>query len=70
MPSFGKTQPDSQIWAIAAFLHKARGVSERDYKALTGSAAAAPAGATPNVQPSGSGADRPQSESSGQGQPQ
>jgi mono/diheme cytochrome c family protein len=46
MPSFGKTQTDAQIWAIAAFLHKARGITAEEYQNLTG----APPG-TPNVKP-------------------
>ena len=34
MPSFGKTQSDEQIWSLAAFLHKARGIAPEEYKAL------------------------------------
>src|SRR5260221_5299780 len=34
MPAFGKTQPDEQIWAIAAFLHKARGISAQEFQKL------------------------------------
>lgn len=42
MPSFGKTQPDEQIWAIAAFLHKSRGISDQQFRELTGAPAGAP----------------------------
>jgi mono/diheme cytochrome c family protein len=42
MPSFGKTQPDPQIWAIAAFLHSSRGISDEKYRELTGTAAGQP----------------------------
>jgi mono/diheme cytochrome c family protein len=35
MPAFGKTQSDEQIWAIAAFLHKARGISAQEFQNLT-----------------------------------
>jgi mono/diheme cytochrome c family protein len=42
MPSFGKTQPDQQIWAIAAFLHNSRGISEEKYRELTRAAAGQP----------------------------
>jgi mono/diheme cytochrome c family protein len=36
MPAFGKTQPDTQIWAIAAFLHKGIGISAQEFQKLTG----------------------------------
>jgi mono/diheme cytochrome c family protein len=36
MPAFGKTLPDSQVWALAAFLHKTPGISGKDFVALTG----------------------------------
>lgn len=36
MPGFGKTQADQQIWAIAAFLRKAPGISAQDFAAQTG----------------------------------
>jgi mono/diheme cytochrome c family protein len=36
MPAFGKTQPDIQIWAVAAFLHKAPGITADEYRDLTG----------------------------------
>lgn len=34
MPAFGKTHGDDDLWALAAFLHKERGVSAEDYAAL------------------------------------
>ena len=36
MPAFGKTQSDEQIWAIAAFLHKSRGIAAQDFQTLSG----------------------------------
>ena len=36
MPAFGKTQSDEQIWAIAAFLHKSRGIATQDFQTLSG----------------------------------
>jgi hypothetical protein len=36
MPAFGKTQSDEQIWAIAAFLHKSRGMAAQDFQTLSG----------------------------------
>jgi mono/diheme cytochrome c family protein len=36
MPAFGKTQSDKQIWALAAFLHKSRGIGAPDYQTLIG----------------------------------
>jgi len=36
MPSFGKTQSDEQIWAIAAFLHKSRGITAQGFQTLIG----------------------------------
>jgi mono/diheme cytochrome c family protein len=36
MPGFGKTQTDAQIWAVAAFLSKAPGISAQDFAAQTG----------------------------------
>lgn len=34
MPAFGKSYGDDDLWALAAFLHKERGVSAEDYAAL------------------------------------
>lgn len=34
MPAFGKTYGDDDLWALAAFLHKDRGISAEDYTAL------------------------------------
>jgi mono/diheme cytochrome c family protein len=36
MPAFGKTQSDEQIWAIAAFLHKSRGIAAQEFRELSG----------------------------------
>jgi len=36
MPAFGKTQSDEQIWAIAAFLDKSRGIAAQDFQKLSG----------------------------------
>ena len=36
MPSFGKTQSDEQIWAIAAFLHKSSGITAQGFQTLIG----------------------------------
>ncbi len=44
MPAFGKTLPDSQVWALAAFLHKSPGISGQDFAALTGVGAAPASG--------------------------
>ena len=49
MPGFGKTQPDQQIWAVAAFLRKAPGISAQDFAAQTGAGVAPP----DNPKPSG-----------------
>jgi mono/diheme cytochrome c family protein len=42
MPGFGKTQSDQQIWAIAAFLRKAPGISAQDFAAQTGAGVTSP----------------------------
>lgn len=34
MPAFGKSYGDDDLWALAAFLHKERGVSADDYATL------------------------------------
>jgi mono/diheme cytochrome c family protein len=34
MPNFGKSFSDQQIWQLAAFLHKDRGIAPADYTAL------------------------------------
>ncbi|MGV2292503.1 cytochrome c [Trinickia sp. YCB016] len=39
MPAFGKTYDEAQIWQIASFLYKARGISQHDYEKLTASGA-------------------------------
>jgi mono/diheme cytochrome c family protein len=36
MPGFGETQTDQQIWAVAAFLSMARGISAQAFAAQTG----------------------------------
>ncbi len=36
MPAFGKTLSDGQIWAMAAFLHKSRGIAAQDFQTLSG----------------------------------
>ncbi|HWG03392.1 MAG TPA: cytochrome c [Beijerinckiaceae bacterium] len=36
MPGFGKTHPDTDIWALAAFLKKAPGMSPQEFSNLTG----------------------------------
>jgi mono/diheme cytochrome c family protein len=41
MPAFGKTWDDKQIWQMTAFLNKGRGISAKEYAAL--SAGAGPA---------------------------
>jgi mono/diheme cytochrome c family protein len=38
MPAFGKTWDDKQIWQMTAFLNKGRGISAKDYAALSASA--------------------------------
>lgn len=35
-PDFGKSLSDQQIWDLAAFLHKDKGISAADYAALVG----------------------------------
>ena len=42
MPSFGKTQSDEQIWALAAFLHKVRGITPEEYETLAKPSLGAP----------------------------
>ena len=53
MPSFGKIDvPDREIWNITAFVKKLPSVSEADFKAWIGAAAASPPGsATPPAAP-------------------
>ncbi len=53
MPSFGKIDvPDREIWTIVAFVKKLPGVSDADFKAWIGPAAARPPGsAVPPVAP-------------------
>jgi mono/diheme cytochrome c family protein len=41
MPSFGKTHPDTDIWAVTAFLRKAPGMSAEEFARLGGANAAA-----------------------------
>nr|WP_224101207.1 cytochrome c [Paraburkholderia caribensis] len=41
MPAFGKTWDDKQIWQMTAFLNKGRGISAKDYAALSAGAGAA-----------------------------
>jgi mono/diheme cytochrome c family protein len=38
MPAFGKTWDDKQIWQMTAFLNKGRGISAKDYAALSAGA--------------------------------
>lgn len=47
MPAFGKSFSDEDLWALAAFAHKDRGISAADYLAMTATPAATPAAATP-----------------------
>ncbi|BET11209.1 cytochrome c [Pandoraea sputorum] len=35
MPAFGKTQDDKAIWALTAFLYKARGINSSDFAKLS-----------------------------------
>ncbi|MDO1584575.1 c-type cytochrome [Rhizobium oryzicola] len=39
MPAFGNSFDDDSLWAIAAFLHKDKGISATDYATLTKAAA-------------------------------
>jgi mono/diheme cytochrome c family protein len=59
MPAFGKTQSDTQIWAIAAFLHKARGITTDEYQNLTGTRCLPVAPPSLGVRMSGSGVVQP-----------
>ncbi|WP_432807342.1 c-type cytochrome [Microvirga terrae] len=61
MPAFGKTQSDTQIWEIAAFLRKARGITADEYQNLTGTRCLSVAPPSPRVGPSGSGVFQPPS---------
>ena len=41
MPAWGDQLPDQSIWALAAFLHHSRGISEADFAALNAGGTAA-----------------------------
>lgn len=42
MPDFSRSLSDQQLWDLAAFLHKDKGISAADYAALVGRPAAQP----------------------------